>query len=222
MNLGSLIRRFRALANDRVEPYLWPAPDLADWFNDAQAQACVRGRLLPEDSNQAMCRIALEPGRTTYRLHAKVYEIISLRLRPAGGGRPAPLALKSREWLDAALPGWREDPNPPRFAIQSDTALRVVGAVAAGDVLELEAYRLPLQALCSDGDVPEIHEAHHAHLVQWVLHRAFSMPDAETFDPRRAQLAEGAFTAYFGPLPDADLRRTARVDQTHHNEGYIP
>ena len=222
MNVAGLIRSFRALSNDRVDPFFWDDPQVKDWLNEAQRQAAIRARLLQEDSLEAMCRVPLVPGKQTYKLHAKIYEIISLRLRSASGGKPQPLDLKSREWMDAERPGWREDVNPPRFAVQTDTALRVVGSVAAGDVLELDVYRLPLKELCGDGDVPEIHEAHHEHLVQWALHKAFSMPDAETLDPRRSADAEAAFTAYFGPLPDADLRRTTRVDQTHHNVGYIP
>ena len=157
MNLGELIRRFRTLSNDRVaHPYFWGDTDLKDWFNDAQRQAAIRARLLPEDSIATMCRIPLQAGKHTYKLNPKVYEIIMLRLLPGNGGRPEPMALKSREWLDANRPDWRDDVNPPRFAIQSDIALRVVGAVAAGDVLDLEVYRLPLKDLCSEGDVPEI------------------------------------------------------------------
>ena len=46
MTLADLIRRFRVLADDKVQPYLWADEDVIDWLNDAQAQAAVRGRLL--------------------------------------------------------------------------------------------------------------------------------------------------------------------------------
>ena len=65
------------------------------------------------------------------------------------------------------------------------------------------------------------HKAHHEHLIDWALHRAFSVPDAEAFDPQRAALAEQAFTEYFGPLPDSDLRRITRHDVVHHNTVYL-
>jgi hypothetical protein len=48
------------------------------------------------------------------------------------------------------------------------------------------------------------------------------VPDAETFDPNRAALAEQAFTRYFGLLPDSDLRRRTREDVTHVNQGFFP
>ena len=66
------------------------------------------------------------------------------------------------------------------------------------------------------------HKAHHEHLIDWALHKAFSVVDSETFDSQRAELAEAAFTRYFGPLPDSDLRRTTRMDVPHHNASVFP
>ncbi|MNV63001.1 hypothetical protein D3C71_1555760 [compost metagenome] len=87
-------------------------------------------------------------------------------------------------------------------------------------MLRLEGYRLPLAALEQDSDEPEIHKGHHRHLVDWALHRAFSVPDADTFDPKRAGDAEAAFAAYFGLPPDSDMRRTTRHDQDHQTTVY--
>lgn len=224
MNLEDFIRRFRALSNDRAQPYFWEDVDIVDWLNDAEAQACVRGRLLREDALPAVTRIALDPGQHTYDLHPALYEIIHLRMIPAAGGRVRTLRLASREWLDAERPDWRDETRESCWAIQGDTTLRVVGAIQSGDVLALECYRLPLEPLSlddQDGE-PEIHRAHHEHLIQWVLHKAFSIPDTEVFDPQRAALAEAAFTRYFGPLPDSDLRRSTREDVVHHNKVILP
>jgi hypothetical protein len=69
---------------------------------------------------------------------------------------------------------------------------------------------------------PEIHQAHHEHLLQWALHKAFGIPDSDGFDPGRSALAERAFTAYFGPMPDSDLRRETRSDVPHHNILILP
>lgn len=222
MKLEDLIRRFRTEAGDKVEPYLWDDEDVADFLNDGQVQACKRGRLLREDALPAMCEVALVPGQHTYVLHPKVYEIIDLRLRPGNGGPARPLALKSREWLNAEFPDWRDNPRPACMAVQNETTLRVVGAVEAGDKLVLEAYRLPLKDLCQPTDKPEIHEASHVELIQWALYRAFSIPDADTFDGQRAAVAEQRFTAYFGLPVDSGLRRETRTDVTHHNHLYLP
>lgn len=231
MTLQDLIRRFRVLSNDKRQPYFWADADVVDWLNDAEQQAAVRGRLLREDANPAVCRIALASGQAVYPLHAAAFELISLRLQPANGDRPRELRLVSREWLDAEVPGWRERAEPACFAIQDDTSLRVVGAFDAGDVLVLECYRTPLEpmALPPAGSpppvvrsTPEIHKTHHEHLLLWALHKAFSIPDSEAFDPARSDRAEAGFTAYFGPMPDSDLRRITREDVQHHNVLILP
>ena len=222
MTLENLIRRFRVLAQDTELPLLWSDEAVIDWLNDAQAQACVRGRLIREDENPAVCQIALTPGQHTYPLHASVYELINLRIKSSGTEPSRPMSIKSREWLDANVCDWRDMDEPSPWLIQDDTTLRVVGAIQAGDVLHLECYRLPLKQLANDMDKPEIHAAHHVHLIQWALHKAFSVPDSETIDPRRAEDAEKAFTAYFGRMPDSDMRRTTREDVVHHNQAILP
>lgn len=221
MTLEELIRRFRTLAVDKVQPYLFDDEDVIDWLNDAQRQACIRGRLLREDANLAVCEIALDPSQKTYPLHKAVYEIINARIVPVSG-RSRPVFLASREWLDENMPGWRDDHGPAEFAIQDDTSIRVSGAITAGDKLAIECYRTPLKLLANDTDKPEIHEAHHEHLIQWALHKAFSVVDAETFDAQRSERAENEFTRYFGTLPDSDLRRVTRIDVPHHNAAILP
>ena len=230
MTLQDLIRRFRVLAKDVAEPYRADDQDVIDWLNDAQAQACVRGRLLVAEGDPALCQIALTPGQSTYALHRSLYELIDLRIG-ALAGVSRPVTLKSREWLEAELPGWRECPRLCSMAIQTDTGLRLVGQVEAGESLYLEAYRLPLAPMAAPANPedpaavwpsPEIHEAHHEHLIQWALHKAFSVPDSELFDPDRSTLAERAFTKYFGPLPDSGMRRETRHDVQHINKGVLP
>ncbi|AVQ84289.1 phage adaptor protein [Variovorax sp. PMC12] len=215
MTLQQLIRRFRVLARDTVAPYLWADEDVRDWFNDAQAQAAVRARLLLEDSLPAVCQIVMEAGRHTYPLHASLYELTNLHLVDAVP-EPVELKLVSRGWLDREAPGWRVGEGVPagelRYALQGDTTLRLVNTPTAAGTLFIEGYRLPLATMTANDDVPEIHKAHHEKLIQWPLHRAFSIPDSQAFDPNRAAIAEGEFTAYFGPMPDADMRRITRED----------
>lgn len=221
MTLEDLIRRFRTLAVDKVQPYLFADEDVTDWLNDAQRQACIRGRLLREDANPAVCEIALDPSQKTYPLHKAVYEIINARIVPVSG-RSRPVFLASREWMDENMPDWRDEQGQAEFAIQDDTSIRVVGVITTGDKLAIECYRTPLKVLANDTDKPEIHEAHHEHLIQWALHKAFSVPDADGFDAARSAAAEAEFTAYFGPMPDSDMRRTTREDVVHHNAAILP
>lgn len=235
MTIQDLIRRWRVLAQDTEAPYLWDTQDLLDWFNEAEAQAAVRGRLLREDQNPDVCEIVLEAGKHTYQLHLALYEISDLRLVPVTGDRARDVTIKTREWLDAEMPDWREASRPACWAIQNDTTLRLVGTFTAGDKLVLEGYRLPLEpmafpvpvdpdqpdgAMTTPRQVPEIHAAHHLYLIHWANFKAYGIPDADTYDAKRSAQGETEFTTYFGPLPDSDLRRSTRADVPHHNVLY--
>ena len=217
MNLEQLIASFRVDADDLEEPHLFKDEWIAAWLSEAQAEAAIRGRLILEDANPAVCQIAVTAGQASYELHRSIYEIADLRFVPAGQPKSVPLALVTREWLDDKRPGWRDCAGAPKFAIQTDRRIRLVGAPDTDGMLHLEAYRAPLKALENDTDKPELNEAHHRHLVQWALHRAFSRPDSETIDPQRADRALAAFTGYFGLPPDSDLRRATRHDLMQTN-----
>lgn len=223
MNLEDLIAYFREDATDKLEPYLWEDETVTRWLNEAQDEAAVRGRLLLDDSTPAVTTIAVNAGQASYQLHAKVYEIAHLHWQPsAAAHRGKAVDLVTREWLDRQHPDWRVRLDcDAMYAIQTEGALRLVPTPREDGVLTLEAYRLPLKPLTNDTDKPEIHAASHPHLVYWALHRAFSQPDSDGFDPLRAATAEAAFTGYFGARPDADLRRATRHDVPQVNATYI-
>ena len=228
MNLEQLRRQFRALAKDTVERFLFEDEDIADWLTEAEAEAAVRGRLLLEDMSPAVCVLPVSVGQAGYKLHPKLYELVNVRFKAFGDTRSEPLQLVSREWMNDNVRDWRDADNwsytsaSCRYAVQSETGLRIVPVPDVAGELLIEGYRLPLKPLQSDADKPEIHEASHAKLVHWALHRAFSVPDSETFDPQRSQNALAEFTRHFGLPVDADLRRSTRVDQVQHNTAYPP
>ena len=221
MNLEQLRQQFRIDADDLVtNPPLWEDEWIAAWLTEAQDQAAMRARLLLDDYTPAVTQIAVTAGVDLYPLHPKLYEIAVIDFVPVTG-YVQPVYLTSREKLDRDRNGWRNEPaGVPCSAIQTDTRLRLVPVPSVNGTLRLEAYRLPLKPLANDTDKPEIHEAHHRHLVHWALHRAFTKPDSETIDPTRAAAAEAAFTRYFGPSPDADLRRSTRHDEVQTNKAF--
>ena len=128
MNLEDLIRRFRTLAGDTKAPQFCKDADITDWLNDAQVQACVRGRLLLEDANPAMCIIDIEADRHTYPLHRKLYELVRLDYKAAGESCSTPIKVKSREWLDENQPQWRDIHRATRYAIQGETVHCRIGS----------------------------------------------------------------------------------------------
>lgn len=221
MTLKDLIRRFRVLAKDQYEPYFWQDEEITDWLNDAQEQACVRGRLLLEDADPALCVIDLVPGQHTYPLDKRVYELVDVRLK-TGSNTVVEPKIVSRGWLDTNVRDWREPDtwrnHCARYLIQNETSVRIVPTPQEAGTLSIEAYRLPMASMQDDADEPEIHQASHEHLIQWALHRAYSVSDAEVFDAQRSALAEMNFTAYFGLLPDSDMRRITREDTPQVNQ----
>lgn len=218
MTRDELIKDFRVTVMDQVEDYLFETATLARWLAEAEEQAAIRGRLLHESSDPSVCEIHVEPGVAVYPLHSALYEIDSIGLRVEGDTARRPLRLTSTGDLDRTRPGWRDETGRVVAAVQGDTTIRLVPTPDTGGTLLLEGYRLPLRSLAtSTSGMPEIHRAHHPHLVDWALYRALSLPDAETLDLGKAQDAEQRFTAYFGPLPDSDLRRITREDGPHHN-----
>lgn len=224
MQLNDLISRFRTLANDKVEPYFIDDASVINWLNDAVSEACIRGRLLHESQNNDVCKINILIGSSRYQLHESLYELTRVWFQPSDGTKGQYLTLMSAELLDHYYDGenWRVKQGKPEHIIQDDTGIRLVPIPDVGGELQLEGYRVPLSPMESDTDIPEINQIHHVQLIQWVLHQAFKVPDAEFFDPNRSALAEQEFTDYFGIRPDSDLRRITREDIPHNVIPFMP
>lgn len=217
MTLAELIAEFRVATRDLEEPYLFDDEWIAQWLADAEIEACIRARLLHEVDNADVCEIAVSAGAAVYPLHPALYEITHIAFRPDGASRRDPVKLVSTEWLDDNLRDWRDLEGPATFAVQDDTRIRLVPRPSQPGTLLLEGYRLPLAPLTTE---PEIHRAHHRHLVQYALSEAYRQPDTDTIDLDRSALAEREFERYFGRRPDADLRRITRHDVEHHNKAW--
>lgn len=222
MILSELIRRFRAAAFDKEQPYLFSDEDITDWLNDGVKEAAIRGRLIHDSTTTEVCAVSTQPNVSVYALHESLYEIDSIHWLSADDPYNAnPLCLISQEEMGDIWHDWRtREPNSPEYAIQRDTNIRIVPAPNVAGVISLEGYRTPLVPMTLDTDRPEINIIHHEYLIQWALHKGFSVPDAETFDLNRAALAEQEFTNYFGERPDADLRRITRHDVPHTVKPY--
>lgn len=221
MNLGQLRDAFWRDADDRAEPHLFDVEDVDRWLNEAQAEAAIRRRLIRESADPSMCVIDVEAGTADYRLHPAMFEISYQAFRATGAAERADMKLVTREWLDRKVARWRDmEGSEPQYLVQDTRELRLVPMPTVAGELLLEGYRVPTKQLSGDADTPEIAEAHHLHLIQWALYRAYSVPDKEVFDPERATKAEAAFTRYFGARPDADLRNDTRMDEPQTNQAW--
>lgn len=222
MTRDDLTKTFRVDVQDTVKPYLFDDSTVHGWLAEAETEAVIRGRLLHESSNPAVCEITVEVGTSVYPLHPSLYEIDSIALRQTGAARREPVKLVSTEWLDDKVRDWRDLDGTPVYAVQNETSIRLVPRPLVAGTLLMECYRLPLKSLADAGTAkPEIHHVHHRYLVDWALFRALSLPDSETMDLGRAEVSERRFTGYFGTRPDSDLRRVTREDTGHHNKAHF-
>ena len=224
MKLSELLRQFRVDSNDKVEPFFNEDIDVITWLNAAVSEACIRGRLLHESQDLDICNITVTTGNSQYQLHPSLYELTYIWFQPDDGSRGLYLSLVSPESLDQHYvnENWRRLQGKPKFAVQDDTRIRLVPSPEQDGVLQLEGYRIPIVDMENDDDEPEINKTHHCYLINWALHKAYSIPDSEFFDPNRSALAEQAFTDYFGPRPDSDLRRMTREDTPHVVQPFLP
>ncbi len=223
MTLAELMARHRTLTTDDVGPeYFVSDALLTSFLNEAVAEAAIRGRLLHESADPAICQISVVADTSVYSLHASLYELDHVAFRPAGDTLRRPVKQTSQEWLDANVQDWRDATGDPEYLIQADTAVRLIPRPDRDGALLLEGYRTPKTPMATPTDSPEINGIHHPRLVDWSQFRHFSILDSEMYNPVRAEAFEAAFTAYFGHRPDADLRRITREDTPQAVEPFMP
>lgn len=217
MNLGQLEADFRIRTQDSALPYLWPHTEVAEWFNEAEREACIRGRLI-FDKTSGFTTIAIAADSdTTIDLDPSIIEIQYARLITSGGVSTK-ISPSDRTEQDRLDPDWRDNTDLPSAFIHDDKSIELNAIPEEAYTLKLETYRLPTQDMSAEDDEPEISSVHHRHLVHWVLHRAYLKPDADGFDPGKAEKALAEFEAYFGPRPDAANQRRTNANRPHRNK----
>jgi hypothetical protein len=218
MNLEALETSFRRDTDDQATPYLWSHDWFVDSLNEAIHEACIRGKLIFDKTTPAVCRIAVNAAAgSTYKLHESINEITYVTLEDSGGNKYQ-LGIKDREELDRLKPGWRECTGRPENIIRDDKTLELDSTISESYTLRLEVHRNPICPLSKDGDIPEIHSAHHLRLLDWVKHLAYAIPDTETYNPGKSEKAEAAFEENFGVRPDSEKRRDQNANRPHRNK----
>lgn len=224
MTLEDLIESFREDTDDRGDlsgkAKLWSDEVVTRLLNEAEEEAAIRKRLIFDETTPVVCQIAVLENVSGYVLHPALIEITAAFLHRAGSSKILTLRATDRDAMDRDYPCWRTERRPPEFFIQEDTRIYLPGIVDRDYTMKLEGYRLPLVQMVNDDDTPTIARPHHRFLVHWALHRAYSKPDSEVFNPEKSVKALAAFEEYFGLRPDADLRKDQQANRPHHNIAY--
>lgn len=227
MTLEDLIASFRLESADEAREsngqetdLLWATAHVTRWLNEAQDEAAIRKRLLPDAVD-----VTIVPDQSAYPFtqffeitSAHLYRVIDLLTNPVTlERRGCELSIVSRERMAEIDPDWRVERRQPEHLVQEDTRIVLPAIISRDYVLKLEGLRLP-EPMEEAEDEPEIAPIHHRFLVHWALFRAYGTQDADTYDANRSARELGLFEQYFGRRPDADLRKDMQADQPHVNK----
>lgn len=213
MNLGELRAAYRLAMFDTAAPYLWSDAEINGYINDAVNEAAIRAKLIQDETTDAVCKLDLVADTHTYTLHSKICGIYRVKV----DGDTRPLARKSREEMDMEYPGWETQTGKPQIFTELNDAslIRFVPVPYADVTSRMVVWRLPLNPLVADTDVPEIHDKHHVRLLHWARRCGYLKQDTETFDADAALRQEQLFIDSFGVRPDANVQRKRRESRSH-------
>ncbi|MFA5387503.1 MAG: DUF6682 family protein [Candidatus Paceibacterota bacterium] len=214
MKVGTLLDIVRRSdLDDAAQPYLWSDDDLIEYADDAQNEACRRGRLLVDSTTADTCQIAVLAGTHTYALDARVIRVNRARL----SGESRPLGFRQMRKLDDLSPGWEDWSGTPEVILPDwqEGSIRLVPSPDSAGTLNLTVVRLPLATINDPDDAFEVRDEHLRNLRHWIVYRAFLKRDSETYDPERAAQALALFEREFGPPQPAYAELWA---QQYHSE----
>lgn len=215
MNLGELRDKFRADTGDTTVPYFWSDDTVARYLNEAETEAAIRAKLIRDTDELDVVLV-----ESSLKLPEGLFDIQYAELR-AADGTSYEIQGSSRDVLNIDKPGWRTTAERPENYIHDDRTLTLDSLPDADYTLYIEFFRTPAEAMEEDEDEPEIHPIHHDGLLQWAFHLAYSVPDADMFNPERAKQAEEEFIRMFGRRPTADLRRRQNANRPHRNRCHL-
>lgn len=210
MELGAIVAEFRRRADDRVELYQFPFEDLALFASEAEEEACVRARLLFDDTTAEVTQYAVTANTPVIEISPLIDVITAASFTNASGGRPRNLDLKGLDWVHDQCDWQGRTSSRPGYLVHLRKQVRIWPTPSMAGTLSLAVYRLPLYPMEEEDDEPEIDADLHMGLVDWMLYRAHTPKDGEQEDTQRAANALAAFEERFGERPAADVRRRHR------------
>ena len=181
MTIAQLLREFRTqrLA-DTVEPYLWADTELYTFLDAAQtAFFDVVGWV------NDTAALTFAAGVDTVERDPRFVRVLE-----------AVLASGEALTLVPAVPLVRRTGTPRQLAVGQAVGTLVLDATpTAVTTVLLRVERRPLEVVEGKTSELEVPEAHQRLLHDYMEYRAYSKPDSDTFDPRRAERAFAAFDA---------------------------
>lgn len=192
MTLGELIAAARLRLDDCSESRMVSDAAWTDYFNEAEAQAATRSLLLFDEDTPAVCRLALRPGVSHYALDPRLLVLTRAHL-PDIRRTLFQFTHGETPIIEAST-----STGDPVLFRQQEHFIKVYPTPERAITLHLAGYRLPLNALESTDDEPEIAGKDHLPLVHWACHKAFMSLDIEVFNEQGAMRELALFEQRFG------------------------
>ncbi len=182
------------------------------YLNDAEQEACIRGRLLTDSTTDEICAVELTAGVSTYAHDHRILYV--LRGKITGALRP--LSRVSFTRLDELVEGWEDlQGTPEAFVTGMDKGrLRLFKTPTAAGMMNLTVIRLPLADVTTKTS-PEIPAYLHVSLIPWIKYRIYNNQDSELFNKMRADQELAQFESKFGtrPADQADIFEAMQIPQ---------
>lgn len=211
MNKGEIRNRCRREMKDTRKPYLFSDEQLDDWINEAEVEAARRAFLLVDSTSDA-ATLDIAAGDVGADLHPSVIYVRRARLVSIQK-QLVPVVCRT---MDETSPAWESATASTPIAFVPDWQtgyLRLWPPNKIDDTVAMTVVRKPLKPMTKDSDVPEIREHYHAMLLDWPKFRAYSTPDSDFFDQKKADRHEAAFVRNFG--------QSAPIDEHWAQEQYF-
>lgn len=213
MNLVDLEALFRDQTDDEKEPYFTSPAKFLIYLNEAQRRA-VRNANLILDKSSSFTQITTSPSNNDYPLDPLIYSVIDVFLNT--DDNPKMLYRIDYQELDRRFPEWKtETPYKPTHYIQHDKTLEFYPRPDDIYQMQMTVYRYP-ETVDENTTELEISDEHHERLLEWCMYRTYSKPDADIFNPGKAELHKQEFYRYFGQEPRAITRKLDQYSNRPH------
>lgn len=207
-----MIAKARLRLGDRQAPYLFADDDIIDALNDADREACIRGRLVKRSDLE----VSLSAGDAFADYPSEAWSIT----RTAIDGRK--IEHVDRAMLDVSEGnGWEYVTGTPRYVYEVDGKLRFYPIPDTDTTAICEAYCKPCKPMSRDSDTPMADEVYHEALVSGAVAELYTNDDADGFSAGKASKHAEVFTQTFGYPLSADQMRSARLAIVHRTRSHF-
>lgn len=205
MTVGDLIKAFREDEHDSVAPFMWSDAQLWRFANEALIEFAVQTKSIYDDEGEASV-IDYRAGEQDLDLHPAVIDVIEAY----AGNRTLRIAAPGAVRRSALPCG-----GQPELLVlnRSSGLMRMYPAPATAGTLELLVVRKPLVEVGEADSIPDVPIDERRHLLQFIKHRAYSVPDADTFDAGRSAHFLAEFERACQSVYESALRRRSSASQ---------